>query len=419
MLPNALLCAMLLAAPIPKDGAKPAGWMEFRGQNGEGHYTGPATPTSWGPDKNVAWKIPINGLGWSSPVLLGSQLFLTSAIQQKDHYDLNVLCLNAADGKVVWEKTAFQPDIKAAERMHKKNSKASPTPITDGTRVYFHFGHLGTCCYSLKGEQLWKTTDYTYDPQHGNGGSPILVDDKLVFSCDGNDKQIVVALVAKTGKEAWKTDRASKASLKFSFATAQLIEHDGKRQIISPASDFVAGYDPANGKELWRANYPKPGWSVICRPVYSHGLVVISSGYINQHLVAIDPSGSGDVTGSHIKWTYRKHAPNTPTPLIVGDELYSVSDSGVMVCLDVKTGKVYWEERLKGDGHSSSPILVNKNIYVTSENGTGLVIEPSKTELKILHENTMKEKTFATIVPADGALYLRTESAIFKFAEKK
>jgi outer membrane protein assembly factor BamB len=419
MLTQALLLAVILAAPAPKEAAKPAPWAEFRGLNGEGHYTGPDTPVNWGSDKNVSWKTPISGQGWSSPVLLKNQLFLTSAIQQKDHYDLNVLCVNAADGKIVWEKTAFQSDIKSAERLHKKNSKASPTPVTDGERVYFHFGHLGTCAYDLKGEQVWKTTDYTYDPQHGNGGSPILVDDKLVFSCDGNDKQILVALHTKTGKEAWKTDRGSKAKLKFSFATAQVIEHDKKKQIISPASDFVCGYDPENGKELWRANYPKPGWSVICRPVYSHGLVIISSGYINQHLVAIDPSGNGDVTETHIKWIYKKHAPNTPTPLIVGDELYSVSDSGVMVCLDIKTGKVHWEERLKGDGHSSSPILVNKYIYVTSENGTGLVIEPSKTELKILHENLMKEKTFATILPDDGALYLRTESTLYKFAEKK
>ena len=193
-----------------------------------------------------------------------------------------------------------------------------------------------------------------------------------------------------------------------------MIEHDGKKQIISAASDWCASYDPKTGKELWRVKYPKAGWSLITRPVYSHGLVFISSGYVNQHLLAIKPEGTGEIA-----WSTNKFAPNTPTPLIVGDELYMVSDGGIMSCLDAKTGTSHWTGRVKGGAFSSSPILANGKIYLTSETGVGSVINPNKKELEVVGESEMKEKTFATILPANGALYLRTETALFKFEEKK
>ncbi len=415
-----MVFALLMALPGLHSQAEE--WREFRGPDGTGHYTGKAVPTEWGPTTNVTWKIELPGEGWSSPILVEGKLYLTNAVPVKPgskDLNLNLLCVDAQSGKLNWTKTVFLESALTAPSIHKKNSHASPTPVSDGTYVVVHYGHMGTACYKLDGTQVWATQKYAYTPQHGNGGSPILVDGQVVFSCDGTDYQYVVALDLKTGAERWKTDRNSTAGFKFSFATAQLIEHNGTRQVISAASDFVASYDPKSGKELWRVDYPKPGWSVITRPVYGHGLVFISSGYVNQHLLAIDPSGQGNTTKTNIKWMYKKHAPNTPTPLLVGEELYSVSDSGTLVCFDAKTGKVYWEERVKGGAYSSSPTLMNGLIYMTSENGTGLVIEPSKEELKVLHESSMKEKTFATFLPHDGALYLRTESALFKFEDKK
>lgn len=413
-----LAAALTLAADVNPS----VEWREFRGPDGVGHYAGPLVPEKWGPDTNVAWQTPIPGQGWSSPVLVKDHLYLTTAVKKggdKPDYELRVVCVEAATGKIAWDKLVFTEDGKTTPQPHSKNSHASPTPVSDGERVYVHFGHMGTAAYSLTGEQVWATQKYPYKHQHGNGGSPILVGDKLVFSCDGTDTQFVLALNTKDGSEAWKTDRASKAGMKFSFATAQLIEHNGKKLIVSPASDFVAAYDPKDGKEVWRANYPKAGWSLICRPVYAGGLVVISTGYMTQHLIAVDPGGSGDVTDSHVKWTYKKHAPNTPTPLAVGDELYSVSDAGVMSCLDAKTGKVHWEEKLKGRGFSSSPVLINGKIYVTSEDGVGSVVTPNKKELDVEDGGEMREKTFATFVPADGALYLRTETKLYKFTVKK
>jgi outer membrane protein assembly factor BamB len=410
------LIATFLAAPVPK--SADASWREFRGPDGVGHYSGPAVPTKWGADANVSWKTSIPGLGWSSPILLMGKLYLTTAVPKGADFELRVLCVDAASGAIDWDKLVFLQDGKTATA-HKKNSHASPTPITDGERVFVHFGHMGTACYDLTGKQVWATQKYTYLPQHGNGGSPILVDDKLVFSCDGSDQQFVLALDTKTGEQKWKTDRDSKASMKFSFATAQLIEHKGKKLIVSPASDFVAAYDPTDGREVWRVNYPKPGWSCVCRPVYAHGLVIVSTGFVNQHLIAIDPAASGDATGTNVKWTYKKFAPNTPTPLLVDDDLYSISDQGTMSCLDAKTGKVHWEERLKCGATSASPVLLNGKIYVTGEGGVGLVIEPSTSGLTVLAENDLKEKTFATFVPSDGAIFVRTESKLYKFAEKK
>ena len=417
MTPFALTAALfLMAAPAP---SKPdsAEWLEFRGPNGVGHYEGPAVPTAWGPDKNVAWKFPLPGAGWSSPILVRGKLILTTAVavgsSDKPDYELRVVCVDAKTGKESWNEQVFLEKATVSQP-HKKNSHASPTAVSDGERIFVHFGHMGTAGLDLTGKVLWKNDKHPYEHQHGNGGSPILAEGNVVVSCDGRDKQFVLALDAKTGKEAWKTDRNMPGFLKFSFATCQLIEHEGKKQIVSAASNWCAAYDPKTGKELWRVKYPKAGWSLITRPVYSHGLVFISSGYVNQHLLAIKPEGTGEIA-----WSTNKFAPNTPTPLIVGDELYMVSDGGIMSCLDAKTGTSHWTGRLKGGAFSSSPILANGKIYVTSETGVGSVIKPNKKELEVVGESEMKEKTFATILPANGALYLRTETALFKFEEKK
>lgn len=419
------MTSLLIAAALAlgADSKPTAEWREFRGPDGTGQYTGPAVPDKWGPDTNVAWKTPVPGQGWSSPVLHKGKLFLTTAVKKgeakKPDYELRVLCLDAETGKIDWDKLVFTEEGSKAPGIHGKNSHASPTPVADGDRVYVHFGHMGTACYDLKGEQQWATQEHPYTPVHGNGGSPVLADGKLIVACDGSDKQFVLALDAKTGKEAWTADRKSKAVKKFSFTTAQVIEQGQKKLVVSPAAEFVAAYDVADGKEVWRANYPTQGYSCICRPVLTGGLLVFSTGYDDPHLFALDPAGEGDITKSNIKWTYKKNAPSTPTPVAVGDELYSISDGGVMVCLDAKSGKVHWEEKLKGRGFSSSPVLVNGKIYATSEDGIGSIVTPNKKELDVEEAGEMKEKTFATPLPADGALYLRTETKLYKFAAKR
>lgn len=408
-----MFCLMFLLAANP-----PGDWREFRGPDGTGHYVGPKIVTEWGVDKNVVWKEPVPGLGWSSPIIVNGTLILTTALPTHDDgRKLIVLAFDSKTGRRLWSNEVFVAEAKSASQMHKKNSHASPTPVSDGRKVWVHFGHLGTACLALTGEQagmtLWKTNDYAYKPMHGNGGSPILVDDKLVFSVDGVDVQYVLALDKETGQVAWKTDRRSKAGMKFSFSTPQLITVGQQRMIVSAASDFVAAYDPSDGKELWRVSYPQPGWSLITRPVFAQGLVFVQSGYVRNHLLAIDPLGRD--SASRIVWKADKGAPNTPTPLAVETELYVVSDDGRMTCFEAKTGKVHWSERLKGRAYSASPILVNGLIYVTSEDGVGQVVKATTSGFEQVSESRLGEKTYATFVPSEGALFVRTETQLYRF----
>ena len=197
-------------------------------------------------------------------------------------------------------------------------------------RIYVHFGHQGTACLDLSGKVLWTDDLHAYEPVHGNGGSPILVNDLLIFSCDGGDQAFVAALEASTGKVRWKTDRSVEADRRFSFSTPLLITVNGRKQLISPSSGAVYAYDPETGKEIWRVRYD--GYSVISRPIYGHGLVFISTGYNAPSLLAIRPDGRGDITDTHIAWSINHAAPHAPCPLLVGEEIYMVSDNGIASC---------------------------------------------------------------------------------------
>lgn len=408
--------AILFAAISAAGGAD---WPEFRGPNGLGVYAGKPIPTSWGPKTNVVWKTAIPGLGWSSPVAVGSKLYVTTAVvlpTDESKYSLRTLGIDAASGRVDWDVQLFVEDTKTIKQPHKKNSHASPTPVSDGKKLWVHFGHMGTACLSFTGEILWTNEELKYKPVHGNGASPILVDDLVVFCCDGAEAPFVVALDQNTGKIRWRTERKTGSSFAFSFATCQLIEHEGRRTIVSPASDYCMGYDPKTGAEQWRVKYPKAGWSLICRPVYAHGMLYISTGYVNQHIIAFPPTGTGDITDK-IAWQTNRNAPNTPTPMVVGDELYLISDQGMFSCLDAKTGKVHFAERLAGRGYSASPILYDGKLFITSEDGVGQVMAVGK-EFKQIARNDLGERTFATFVPVDGALFIRTESCLYRFEGK-
>jgi outer membrane protein assembly factor BamB len=396
--------------------APAADWPQFRGPHSDGRYEGPPLPTEWGTDKNVAWKTEVPGKGWSSPIIWKGKVYLTTAVQDGDKYSLQALCVNAADGKIAWQKEVFVEDGKTAPKPHTKNSHASPTPLTDGERLYVHFGHLGTAALGLDGKVLWRNDKLKYGPVHGNGGSPILAAGHLVFSADGGDKQFVVALNKATGEVAWKTDRKSTATQPFSFGTPLLIDVGGKQQIVSPASGFVAAYDPKGGAELWRCRYPVPGYSVIPQPAFGHGLLYVSTSYNNPVVLALKPGGTGDVTEKNLAWSAKKGGPHTPSLLLAGDELYLLADKFNLTCLDAKTGEAHYTERIGGE-YSASPIAANGKIYITAEDGKGLVVAAGK-EFKVVSRSDLKEKTYATFAAADGALYVRTETKLYKFAEK-
>jgi outer membrane protein assembly factor BamB len=393
-------------------------WPEFRGPTGQGISAETKLPVEWDATKNVTWKIDVPGKGWSSPVVVDGKIYLTSAVsagtEAKSDLDLEALCIDAHSGKVLWETKVFLQDGKKSPNIHSKNSHASPTPIVSGKRLYVHFGHKGTACLDLDGKIVWTNTEITYAPVHGNGGSPILVDNLLIFSCDGPDMQMVVALETEGGKVRWKTDRKSTAGKKFSFQTPLVITVKDQKQVISAGSDVVAAYDPADGKEIWRLRYS--GYSVIPRAVFGKGLVFLSTSYDSPTLLAIRPDGTGDVTDTNLEWSTRTGAPNTPSPLFVGDELYTVSDGGVLTCFEATTGKVHWSEKLNAH-FSASPMFAAGKIYLQSEEGVGFVL-PAGKEFHKPTQNDLGERSLASYAAADGALFIRTEKHLFRIEEK-
>lgn len=411
---GALLLGLLsysinLSASVAED------WPEFRGLTGQGIAVATNVPMHWNARSNVVWKTAISGEGWSSPVLVNGKIYLTAAVTDSTNTSLRALCVNAKDGVIQWNVEVFQPDPEAAQVMHKKNSLASPTVIVRDGKIYVHFGHLGTAALDLSGKILWRQAELKYSPMHGNGGSPALVGDALVFSCDGETDPFLVALDAKTGAVRWKTSRDSTASRKFSFSTPLAIEVDGATQIISPTSGFVAGYDPKDGREIWRVRYPE-GFSIVARPVFAHGLLFISSSYMKPVLYAIKPAGAkGDATETHLVWKHDKGVPNTSSPIVVGDEIYFVSDSGIATCLNARTGALYWSERL-GGGFSASPICVEGRLYFQNEEGVGTVLKAGKT-FEVLAKNDLGERTLASPAVTDGAIFLRSKSQLWRLGK--
>jgi outer membrane protein assembly factor BamB len=406
---TALFC-LVLACPVWAAGD----WPQFRGPTGQGQAGEARLPLEWSATRNIAWKQPVPGRAWSSPILQGGRLYLTTAVAAEASgggpLRLRVLCLDEADGRVRWDTAVFAP-AGAVPKGHAKNSQASPTPLLEDSRLYVHFGHLGTACLDLDGKVLWRNQDLQYPPVHGNGGSPVIVGNALIFNCDGASQPFVVALDKRTGKELWRTPRRTKVQKSFSFATPLVITVQGRPQVISPGSGAVCAYDPATGRELWRVRYGE-GYSVVPRPVQAHGLLFIGTGYDRASVLAIRPDGQGDVTDTHVAWTTNRGAPNTPSMLVVGDELYFVSDAGIASCVDARTGQVHWSERV-GGGYSSSPIAAAGRIYFQNEEGRTVVVKAGKA-FEVLATNELGEKTLASWAVGVDALYIRTEGHLFK-----
>lgn len=397
-----------------------ADWPQFRGPTGDGHATAKNLPTAWNESTNVAWKTEIPGKGWSSPSLSGGKLYLTTAApldtaeSEKGPLSLRTLAVDVASGRILWNVEVFRQEAESP-KIHAKNSHASPTAIVEGGRIYVHFGHQGTACLDLSGKILWKNEQHRYAPVHGNGGSPLLVDGLLIFSCDGADEPYVVALDAAGGQERWRFQRSSDSTNKFAFSTPAVITVNGQKQLITPGCGVVNSLDPASGREIWRATYGN-GYSVIPKPIFGHGLVYLATGYNTPVVMAIRPDGTGDVTETHVAWTMKKAAPHTPSLLLVGDALYLVSDKGIATCLDAKTGDERWQERI-GGGFSASPLFADGKIYLQSEEGPALVLQPGTTFMKIADAG-FQERTLASYAASDNALFIRTESNLYRVEQK-
>jgi len=404
--------AIILAIVVLSMPAWAEDWPQFRGPTGQGIANARDVPTKWSATENVAWKKEIPGQGWSSPVLLDGKIYLTTAMLENSiPTSLRALCVDAKSGQILWNKEVFHrpavPSIK-----HEKNSYASPTPIVTADRLYVHFGHLGTAALDLSGNVLWTQTTLNFFSVHGNAGSPILLDGMLIFNCDGARNPFIVALDAGNGQVKWKTPRNTPTKAMFSFSTPLAIDVDGAKQIISPASGLVAAYDPGDGHEIWRVLYGL-GYSVVPRPIYTNGLLLLSSGFDSAVVYAIDPrEAKGDVTDSKVAWKERKAAPCTPSIVAVGDEVYWVSDSGIAACADTKTGKIHWTHRLGGN-FSASPVAAEGRVYFQNESGVGFVVKAGKTYALIL-ENDLGERSLASYCLMDGGILIRTEGHMWR-----
>lgn len=386
-------------------------WPQFRGPNADGHVVGMTTPLEWSDTKNVVWKTDIAGLGWSSPVIVDGKLYLTTAVPVDKGLSLRALSFDSATGDVIWDREVRALD--KAPGMHPKNSHASPTPIVRDGSVYVHFGNQGMARLKASdGTIEWLCTEINYNPIHGCGGTPVLCNGKLVVACDGNKDPYVIAIDAETGKVAWRTPRTVEARVSHSFGTATIAVIDGKPQVLAPGPDMLAGYDVNSGAELWKV--VAPGWSVVPQPALGHGLVFYNHDYDNPEMMAVKLGGQGDVTDKNVVWRMKSGAPSTPSPLLVGDELYFVSDKGVGTCVNAKTGERNWTARLGGN-FSSSPVYVNDRILFINEEGIATWVQHGK-DFEKLGENTVPGRTFATPAFSAGAMYLRTDTSLYKIA---
>jgi len=251
---------------------------------------------------------------------------------------------------------------------------------------------------------------------HGNGGSPVLAGNALIVSCDGRDEQFVVGLDKIRGTIRWRTPRNLSPAKGFSFGTPLVIRIDGKQQVVSPGSDAVAAYDPQHGREIWKVKYPG-GYSVVPRPVFGLNLLFVCTGYDSPTLLAIRPEGaSGDVTETHVVWRLKKAVPLNPSPLVVDDALYLISDNGVATCLAAMTGAQRWQQRIGGN-FSASPIYADGKIFLQSEEGDGIVLKPGPAYHE-LARNPVRERTLSSYAVGDGALFIRSEKHLTRLQQQ-
>ena len=382
-------------------------WPQFRGPQGQGHSSETGLPVEWGETRNVAWKVAIPGRGWSSPVVSGGRIWLTTAVGEGRSASLRLLSFDAESGRELFNIEAFR--LSSANLKNEKNSHASPTPIVEGDRVYVHFGGDGTAALdAATGKVLW-SKKFPYASQHGSGGSPTLHKDLLIFSGDGHYEAWVIALDTRTGNVKWKTER--RKPFDQAYTTPLVIRVDGRDQVVSVGAYRASAYDVATGREIWTVRY-EDGFSNVPRPVFAHGLVYITTGFFQPAVLAVRPDGTGDVTETHVAWSTTRGAPFTPSPIAVGDELYVISDLGVLSCLDAKTGALHWQERLGGN-HSASPVFADGRIYFLSEEGVATVIAPGTTFRK-LAVNELDGATLASIAVAHGSIFIRSLTHLYR-----
>jgi outer membrane protein assembly factor BamB len=392
--------------------AETANWPEFRGPQGDGRAPDAKLPESLDQSK-VKWTTPIHGKGWSSPVVWGDQIWLTTATE--DGTKMSVICVDRTSGDILHDIVAKENEDPAF--CHPMNSYATPTPVIEAGRLYVHFGsYLTACLDTATGKFIWRREDLECDHHRGPASSPILYDGKLFIAYDGFDVQYVVALDKNNGETVWKQDRdidygTDNGDRMKAYCTAQVITVDGKPQLIYPSAVATIAYDPTTGKELWKVYHD--GMNASARPVFGDGLLFITNGM--GSMVAVSPTGQGDVTGTHVAWSDRKGVAKKSSQLLVDGLFYMISDDGVVTCREPKTGDLIWQHRVGGD-YAASPIYAGGRIYLFSREGKITTIQPGR-EYKQLAQTTLGDGFMASPAVIGNQVYLRSNSQLYCLAQ--
>ncbi len=426
-----------LSTSVLSDNASAADrWPEWRGETGQGTSDAKNLPVRWSEEQGVAWKLNVPGRGWSTPVIENGKIWVTSAHDEpaskediarrkkattnsqplifSKFVSLRAVCIDLESGEQLHDIEVLSeqdPDF-----IHRENTYATPTPILDGGRLYCHFGPSGIACLDTEtGEILWTNRTLRVKHENGPGSSPVLWQDKLFIHCDGIDEQYVVALKTETGEIAWKTNRSGKLNdnpqLRKSYATPLVTEVNGELQLVSPGADWVYGYDLDSGAELWQLNYGELGFSNAARPVAGNGLIYIATGYMKARLLAVRVIKHGERQQGEVAWRCMKQVPNVSSPLLIGDELYFVSDKGIASCLNAKTGETHWTQRI-GKNFWASPLYADGRIYFFDRDGTTTVVA-ADTKYQKLSVNKLDGEMLATAAAVDSSLILRTDKALY------
>jgi outer membrane protein assembly factor BamB len=399
--------------------AQQGNWTQFRGSNLNGISGETGVPILWNDSINVVWKARVNGKGWSSPVIYGDQVWITSATD--DGKKMFTICFNSISGKELFNIRLFEPSSMYSK--HEINTYSSPTPCIEQGFVYLHFGTYGTACVRTgDGSVLWKRTDLNCDHVQGPGSSPIIYKNMLVLHLEGVDVQYIVALDKKTGKTIWKIERPKDCYDKLdqngrkAYITPVIINIKGKDLLISNGSAACIAYDPETGAEVWRVVQGED--STISSPFSENGIVYFYTGYVTSkegekysELLAVDPRGSGDVTKTHVLWRLRSPILQLLTPLIKDGLIYTIDSMNNLFCIDAKTGKTVYTKKLTGK-YNSSPVCVGGNIYFTSTNGETMIIKEGR-KLEIISRNKIKGEVFATPAITHNSIIIRAGNNLY------
>jgi outer membrane protein assembly factor BamB len=392
-------------------------WPQFRGPNGQGVSGEQNVPVTWNATSNVLWKVAIPGEGWSSPVVWEGRVFVTTVTDSGA--GCHVLCVDVATGKVLWDKEVFR---QVTSRKEGRNSFATPTPVTDGKRVYAVFSDGSMGALDLDGQVVWTNRDFKFYSQHGLANSPILWGDLLIMARDasspGEDKSLgwqtpweqsfVLALDAATGQVRWKGLRG--LSRIGHGVPCIWTAPDGRVEVISAAGDVVQGFDAKTGERIW-SSFNK-GEGVVPSSVLGDGLVFTACGYSGRESVkAFRLDGKGDLKETNLAWEQRQGMPKVPSLLYAKPNLYTVTDSGMVTCFKGDTGDVVWQDHLSGS-FSASPVYAAGRIYFLSDTGETAVVEAGA-QFKVVSKNPLAEKCQASMAISDGRLFIRGEKSLF------